>query len=82
MGLVSQLYDLAAKEAMELTDSEANFLLETAHINLMEMAISSPAMKEILRQRTDTSLRQVREARRARMAEGAGQEGGVGAPPK
>jgi hypothetical protein len=61
---------------MKLTDAEASFLLESAQVSMMEMATTSPAMKEILKQRLGPAVRQVREAR-----EDGSKGGGVGAPP-
>ena len=76
MGIVAQLYDLQADEAMRLTDAEANYLLETAQINIMQMAMTSPAMKEVVRQRLEPAVRQVREARKSPDSSAK-----VGAPP-
>lgn len=77
MGLVAQLYDMSAKEAMNLSDKEASFLLESAQVTMFQMATTSPAMKEVMRQRLDTAVRQVRAARDA-----GSDGGGVGAPPE
>lgn len=76
MGLVAQLYDMSAKEAMNLSDREANFLLESAQVTMFQMATTSPAMKEIMRQRLDTTVREVREAR------SDSEPSGIGAPPE
>ena len=63
MGLAAQLYDLTADEAIKLTDAEANFLVESAQLHMLQMATTSPAMKEILKQRLAPTIKQVREAR-------------------
>ena len=79
MGLVAQLYDLSASEAMNLTDKEANFLLESAQVTMFQMATTSPAMKEIMHQRLDKAVREVRQARGEMGSEGGS---GIGAPPE
>ena len=78
MGLVSELYGLSAREAMSLSQDETNFLLEKASIRLQAMAVTSPAMKDIMAPQIAPVLREVRQARAAREAEEDG--GGPGAP--
>ena len=80
MGLVAQLYDLSAKEAMALSDREATYMLEAAQVTMFQMATTSSAMKEIMRSRLDQTLRDVRAARSSGGTVG-GQSGGPGAPP-
>jgi hypothetical protein len=66
MGLVADIYGMEVNEAMMLTDTEAEFLLEKAQITMMGLATTSPAMQEILRGQLAPTLRAVRAAREQR----------------
>jgi hypothetical protein len=79
MALVAELYGLDVSEAMNLTEKETSFLLEKAQNTLMTMALTTPAMQELVRGQLAPTIRKVREAR------GTAATGGtttpVGGPP-
>jgi len=77
MALVADIYGLSVSEAMNLTPKEDQFLLEKAQNTMLSMAITSPAMQELVRAQLAPTLRKVRDARAASSTPA----GPVGGPP-
>jgi hypothetical protein len=87
MALVADLYGMSINEAMKLSPSEANYMLDKARLTFYNLAGSSPEFQAIMRSRLSGTLKGVREARKVRDAGGGSGEGGsdtgsgIGEPP-
>lgn len=81
MSLIQDLYGLTANEAMNLSDKETQYLLGRAQLSFMQMASTSPAMRELMQSRLQPAIRDVRQARTERGEESGSGSSGVGAPP-
>ncbi len=88
MAEAAAIYGLSINEAMNLSEKETAYLLDAAKSTMYNMALTSPAMQDLLRQRLSPVVRGIREVRGVKSdgdggtgSGGTSSGGAIGAPP-
>ncbi len=79
---MAQLYGLDARDAVNLSDFEVNYLAESAKVALLSAAAETPQLRAVVQTRAGHAVREIRAARAARAARGGSPSDTIGPPPE